>query len=281
VADAGYFDAMRIPLVRGRTFDPADRQGAPDVALVDEAFVGAFLKGTDPVGRRIRNLRNDAWLYGQDTWITIVGVVGAVRQRSLLRDPDPTVYVPVTQRAFRARDAVVTLRASGADPGAVAEAVRTIMAGMAPSVPFEIGTARARVGGQLADRRFALFVIGGFGLIALALAAIGIHGVVTYSVARRRREMGVRIALGAAPKGVARRVIFDAMRPVVAGLGAGLFGSIVLRRFVESALVSVEPSDPLTLGASMATLTAVALLACALPARRAARVDPIEALRAE
>ena len=122
---------------------------------------------------------------------------------------------------------------------------------------------------------------GGFGLIALALAAIGIHAVVAASVEQRRREMGVRIALGAVPDGVARRVVLDAMRPVTVGLAAGLFASIGLSRFIESALVAVEPSDPLTFAVSVSMLLAVALFASALPARRVVRLDPIESLRAD
>jgi ABC-type antimicrobial peptide transport system permease subunit len=126
-----------------------------------------------------------------------------------------------------------------------------------------------------------MFVIGGFGVIALLLAAVGIHGVVAWSVERRRREMGVRIALGAVPRGVAGRVVRDAMIPVVAGLVVGLGGVWILRRFVESALVSVAPGDPLTIATSIGLLALVAVVASALPAIRVTRIDPIEALRAE
>jgi putative ABC transport system permease protein len=280
VADAGYFGAMRIPLVRGRLFDESDRQGATEVAVVDAAFARQYFGDTDPVGRRIRNLRNDSFVYGTDNWVTIIGVVGAVRQRSYVQDVNPTVYVPASQRPWRARDGVLTLRTeSGA--GAVAAAIRSEVSRLAPQVPFEIGTARALAGRQLDDPRFAMLVIGGFGVIALALAAVGIHGVVAYSVERRRREMGVRIALGAVPHGVARRVVRDAMVPVVAGVVLGLVASLALRRFVESALVSVGPGDPLTLAGSIILLTGVALFACALPAVRVTRIDPISALRAE
>jgi predicted permease len=280
VADAGYFEALRIPLLRGRLFDEGDRAGAPEVAIVDDAFARRYFGDTDPVGRRIRNLRNDAFIYGIDNWLTIVGVVGAVKQRGYMQPVNPTVYVAAAQRPWRARDGTVALRVGG-DGGGVASAVRAEVMRLAPDVPFEIGTARARVGRQLEDRRFAMFVIGGFGVIALMLAAVGIHGVVAYSVERRRREMGVRIALGAVPRGIAGRVVRDAMVPVVAGLAVGIGGAYVLRRFIESALVSVAPGDPLTIAASIGVLGAVAVAASAIPALRVTRIDPIEALRAE
>lgn len=279
VADGGYFDALHIPLLRGRLFNATDVPGAPDVAIVDESFARANFAGGDAVGRRIRNLRNDAFVYGRD-WITIVGVVGAVRQRGVLQPATPTVYVAASQRPWRARDGVITLR-SARGTGDAAAAARATVASLAPSVPFEVSTARNQIGRQLEDRRFAMLVIGAFGVIALALAAIGIHGVVAYSVERRRREMGVRIALGAVPGVVARNVVSDAMIPVGVGLGLGFVASFALRRFVESMLVAVTPSDPLTLIASVALLALVGLAACALPARRIIGIDPIEALRTD
>lgn len=280
VADAGYFDAMRIPLVRGRLFDVTDRAGSPEVAIVDEVFAQQYFAGRDPVGQRIRNLRNDSFWYGRTEWITIVGVVGAVKQRGYQQPENATVYVPVSQRPRRARDGVLTIRVNG-DASAVAAGVRSALTRLATQVPFEMGTARAQIGRQLEDRRFAMLVIGGFGAIALALAAVGIHGVVAYSVERRRREMGVRIALGAIPTDVARRVVVDAMIPVAVGLVGGLVVAAVLPRFVESTRVSLAPGDPLTLAGAVVVLAGVALVACALPARRVTRIDPIEALQAE
>ncbi len=279
-ASEGYFQAMRIPLRRGRMFEAADRMGSPGVALVDETFAAQFFPGEDPIGRRIRNLSNDAFYYRGQDWLTIIGVVGSVRQRGFLRPPDASVYVLSRQRPLRTRDGVLTLRAGRITPGLV-QGVRATMASVAPGVPFDIGNAEDRIEATFSDRRFALLVILGFTAIALTLAAAGIHGVVSYSVARRTREIGIRIALGAVPRGVARRIIGEAMRVVAFGLLLGLLGSLLATRLITGLLVNVRPTEPLTLGTVTLLLAAVASLASAVPALRATRVDPIQALRSD
>jgi putative ABC transport system permease protein len=280
VADEGYFEAMRIPLRRGRMFDATDQPGTEPVVLVDEAFVARFLPGPSAVGRRVRNLRNDSFHYDGDEWLTIVGVVGSIRPHSQVRGADPTIYVLARQRPFRSRDAVLTLRMRAPTP-AITSAVRAVMAERAPGVPWEIDDIESRIAAPLAGRRFAMIVVAGFGMLTLMLAGVGIHGVVNGSVERRTREMGIRIALGAEPHGVARRIVRDAMGVVAVGIAVGLAGALAASRLLGGFLVSTPPTEPLTFATVTAILALVALIACMLPARRITRIDPIMALRAD
>lgn len=280
VASEGYFAALRIPLERGRLFDASDQMQSQPVVLVDEAFAAQFYPGTDPIGRRIRNLRNDAWHYGSESWLTIVGVVGSVRAVGTLGDPAPTVYVLQRQRPLRARDGVITLR-TAVRAEAVLPGVRQVMERLAADVPFEIGTAHARIIEPVADRRFAMLVVAGFAAIALALAAIGIHAVVSYVVERRTREMGIRIAIGAVPAGVAGQIVREAMRVVGVGLAGGVLVSFGTARLMRGWLVATPAVDPSTLTLVVLLLGGVSLLASLIPAIRVTRIDPILALRAE
>jgi predicted permease len=280
VASEGYFEALRIPLKQGRLFDESDQLQSLPVVLIDEAFATRFYPGIDPIGRRIRNLRNDAWYYGEEQWLTIAGVVGSVRAMGKLRDPEPTVYVLNRQRALRGRDGVITIRAAGSVT-MLATGVRDVMSRLAPNVPFEIGAAESRVLEPVAERRFAMLVVAGFALIALALAAVGIHGVVSYVVERRTREMGIRIALGAVPRGVAGRIVRESMLVVGAGVGGGALASLATARLISGLLVATPGVEPVTLTLVVLLLSGVALLASLIPALRVTRIDPILALRAE
>jgi putative ABC transport system permease protein len=279
VATDGYFQAMGIPVLEGRAFDERDVIGAPTVAVINRAAALRFFSGVEPVGRRIRNLANDEWYYG-DEWITIVGVVGDVRHGGLLSDAYPEVYVSARQRGLRAREAALVVRAADLTP-ALVSAVRDRVRSIAPDVPVQLRTMRERIGGSVADRRFAMLVLGAFASVALLLAGVGIYGVVSYVVERRRREMGVRLALGAAPAGVRAHVIAGAMRPVVAGLVLGGIASLGLTRLLQGMLYGVSPFDPATFAAVLLLLGGVALFACWLPARRTTRIDPMITLRAE
>jgi putative ABC transport system permease protein len=280
VASEGYFEAMRIPLVRGRLFDASDDLNGMTVALVDESFAAAAFGNDDPIGRRVRDLRNDSWYYGRDSWVTIVGVVGRVRPFGLLADAAPTIYVNYRQRALRAREATLTIRLNGARGPAV-DQIRAAIRSTAPSTPFEITSASAQVGAGMADRRFALWVVAGFAIIALALAAVGIHSIVSWSVERRTREMGIRIALGAMPRGVALRIVREAMVVVAIGVLVGVPVALLAVRLIEGLLAGITPHEPVTIVLVVAVLGAVALFAALLPARRITRIDPILALRAE
>jgi predicted permease len=280
VADAGYFGALRIPLLAGRLFEPTDAMGAPTVALIDKTFADRFYPGENPVGRRIRNLRNDSFRYGEDDWLTIVGVVGSVVPHGQSAGATPTTYVYYRQRPFRAREPVFTFRPGTSTPQLAAQ-VREVMTRVAPSVPFEIGSASAALEAPLAARRFAMFVIAAFGLLTLVLAAVGIHAVVSWSVQRRTREMGVRIALGAVPRRVARGVVRDAMVIVAIGVGAGILATISTAGLIRGFLVGVGATEPLVLVAMIGVLGLVALVASALPALRVTRIDPVTALRTD
>jgi ABC-type antimicrobial peptide transport system permease subunit len=189
------------------------------------------------------------------------------------------VYVNYRQRALRARDGTLTLRTDA--HAQLDSAIRETLRRVAPSVPFEISTARQRIGARMADRRFALYVISGFALIALGLAAIGIYGIVSWAVERRTREMGIRIALGAVPRGVAGRIVGEAMMVVTGGVILGLIAAVAATRLIAGMLVAVPATEPLTFTAVVLLLAGVAFLAAALPARRVTRIDPISALRTE
>ena len=278
-ASGGYFRALGIPLRRGRLLDDAlDRAGAPDAAVVSQSFADRYLGGEDPVGRRIRNLANDSFHYGTARWLTIVGVVGDVRDRSVTADVEPTVYVAAAQRPFRARDAVLTIRGAGDAPPPAA-AVRALLRERYASVPAELATMDAVLSGALAARRFTMAVLGLFAATALVLAAVGIYGVVSYRVAQRTQEIGIRIALGAAPRQVRRVVVRDAMAVVGVGLAAGAIGALLMTRLLSSLLYGVSATDPATFAAVPLLLLAAAWAASDLPARRATRVDPAAALR--
>ncbi len=279
VASAGYFAAMKIPLLRGRLFGPEDHAGTPDVAVINRSLAEKLWPGGDPIGKRVRNLANDSWIY-PDRWITIVGVAGDVRHGGLLTEAEPEIYVHYLQRPNGAQSSVLTLRTS-VPPSSVVGAARARIAALDPEVPAEFATMSARVVESVADRRFTMLVLGAFAAVALLLAAVGIYGVVSYSVARRAREIGIRLALGAPPGSVRALVQRSAMRTALAGMVAGIVGAILLSRLVGGLLYGVSPTDPATFAAVVVVLTGVAWLASYIPARRTTRVDPIVTMRTE
>jgi predicted permease len=265
-----YFRAMAIPLVRGRAFTYQDRGEAPPVLVVNEAFVRRFFPNEDVVGRAIQ--------WGSEA-APIVGVVGDVRQESLSEPAPPTVYVHVLQNSRSNVNMVV--RGKGA-PLQLAAAVRQAIWSVNPNQTItRITTLEEVVGGSVARPRFIAALLGLFAVLALVLGAVGIYGVLAYTVGQRQRELGVRLALGARPAEVLRMVLNGGMR--LAGLGAalGVAGALVLSRVMGSILYGVAPHDPLAFGAAVVLLMGVALVACLVPARRAMRVDPAVTLRAE
>jgi predicted permease len=280
VASAGYFRALGIPVIQGRLFDENDRAGGSDVAIVNQALADHYWPGEQATGKRIRNLANDSFRYGADRWLTVVGVVGNVRQGALNGSIEPIVYVDEAQRPFRARYASVVLRTS-VPPTRVIATVRSRLHQLGPTVPAELATLDARIAQSLAGRRFVMSVLGFFAEVALLLAGVGIYGVVSYQVAQRTREIGVRLALGAGPNRVLAHVLRQGMMLVGIGLIAGVLAAIALTRVLSGLLYEVSPSDPLTFGVTILLLTAVALLAIYIPARRATRVDPLVAMQVE
>lgn len=283
VASPGTFEALDIPLLRGRLFDDSDGPEAPEVVVVNEAFVAAFWPDRDPIGGLVSGGgMDDRWSVEPTPFGTVVGVVGDVRYRDLTTEGEPTVYWNFEQRPFRIGfGATVLLEAEGDDAAAVAPVLRRTLTDADADIAVEIELMADRVAGSVADRRFMLLVLGGFAALALILAAVGIYGVVSYTVARRTREMGIRLALGAEPESVRGLVLGGAMRTVVVGVAAGLCGAIAVNRLLESFLFDVAPWDPLTFAAVPLLLLATAFLASWVPARRSTRVDPVRAMRAE
>ena len=269
-ASGGYFAALRIPLRAGRLFDARDRPGGAPVVIISDAIRDRFFAGEDPVGRKI---------HLGDGPREIVGVVGSIRRASLTDDPAADLYFPEEQEPPQAT--TIFIRTTG-DPRAAVDPARTTLRAIEPLVVLrEIQTLDDVARESTQVTRLALWLLGAFAMSALALAAVGIYGVMSYSVKQRTREIGTRLALGATPANIVWLVMRDGVR--VAGIGAivGLAGGAIAARSLAALLYGTSPADPLTLGASAAILFAVALLACYLPARRATRVDPLRTLAAQ
>lgn len=281
VASGGAFEALDIPLLQGRLFDSGDVPASTPVAIVSRSFADQFWPGLDPIGREVTGGgMDDHW--EARTFARVVGVVGDVRYRSLAAEVGPTVYFPHSQRPFRLQySAALVMEAALGDPDALAGPVRTTIQGLEPDVPMRIRSHAAVMAESTAPRRFVLLLFGAFSALGLLLAAIGIYGVVSYSVARRTREMGIRVALGAEPRSVIALVVNGAMRMVVGGLLVGIVAAFALSRLLENLLHEVSPNDPLTLVSVVALLGTIALIASWLPARAGTRVDPISTMRAE
>jgi len=276
VASEGYLKALGIPLVRGRLFDDRDTAAVRHVALISESLARATWPNQDPLGKTIEfgNMDGDLRL------LAVVGVVGDVRDRNLETPPRPTVYVNYRQRLRGPHNFTVVMRAD-APPATVLGAARDIVRGLDPDIVPRLRTFEEVFTASLEARRFNLVLVGAFAGTALLLAAVGIYGVMAYWVARRTREIGVRIALGAVPRDVLRLVLGQGSRTVTAGVAFGLAGSLALTRTMESLLYGVRPTDPATFAGVSLLLAAVALLASYVPARRAVKVDPMVALRHE
>ncbi|HET7553829.1 MAG TPA: ABC transporter permease [Gemmatimonadaceae bacterium] len=281
----GYFGTMDIPLLRGRDIGESDNLGAPAVVVVNEFLASRYWPGEDPIGKRIT--LDDPEL-DSVSWVTVVGVVkNAVRGDWAAKEHEE-IYLPFLQdRSYLegsgAHVAYQTLvvRTSG-EAAALAPAVRNAVWSLDSNLPVsEVQTMEAVVARSTASPRFNLFLLATFAAVALVLAAVGIYGVVSYSVSRRTHEIGLRMALGAQPGDVLRIVVGQAMALAAIGACVGLVGALALGRFMSSLLYGVQPSDPVTFLAMSAILGAVALAASYIPARRATRVDPLLALRHE
>jgi predicted permease len=276
VATDGYFRALGIPLMRGRLFDERDGIDAPHVAVISEQLAKTRWPKEDPIGRTIEfgNMDGDLRL------LTIVGIVGDIHQRSLEIPPFPTVYVNYRQRPHAASTFTTVMRING-DTATVTSAARGIMRDLAPEIPPRFKTFPEVYSASIGSRSFNLTLIGAFGCTALLLAIAGIYGVMSYWVERRTREIGVRIALGAQSRDVVRMVLRQGMGTAAIGVAAGIGGALALTRFLQTLLFGVEPTDVATFAAVALLLTFVAFLASYIPAQRATRVDPLEALRHE
>jgi putative ABC transport system permease protein len=268
-----YFQTLGIPLLRGRTFTPADAEKSPMVAVVDDTFAKRFFPDQDPIGQGL-DIGN-----GTDGFYEIVGVVGNVRSDTLDSNPDPTMYVPFKQDVFNAM--WIVARTPG-DPAQLAPAVRQTVSQLDRSLPaFSITPLATVVSESIAQRRFSMLLLTLFASVALFLAAVGLYGVVAYSVSLRTQEIGVRMAIGAQRRDVLRMVVGGGMKLTLIGVAIGLVIALAMAQVVATMLFEVTPFDAPSYAATAAVLLVVAALACYFPARRAMRVDPIIALRQE
>ena len=278
-----YFEAMRTELRSGRFFDARDGAGARRVIIVDQQLAQKFWPGQDPLGRRMY-FPGDASDFlsppPMEEWLTVVGVVENVRLDGLVDGPEfrtvGAYYLPLDQSFIR----TVTLAVrTSQEPTAVTSAIRREVAAVDPELPFYgVRTMDERVSVSLVDRRTPMVLAMGFAMTALFLAAIGIYGVLAYQVSQRTREIGIRMALGAATTSIFAMVVREGAAIVVIGVALGLTGAFMLRQTLQSQLYEVGAMDPLVIISVGGILLAVALTACLLPARNAARTDPVAAL---
>jgi putative ABC transport system permease protein len=275
-ATPDYFRAVRTTQLQGRPFEPTDTAGSEPVAVINQALANRVFPGIDPVGRRLRVVNPE---YSGD-WRTIVGVVGDVRYRGLGDDVQPTIYAAFEQTPFPWL--YVMVRSSSGDGAALARSVR----GIVPQVDPRLSAGAVRpmtdvVRTTVEEPRLSMLLLSGFAALALLLAAVGIYGVIAYSVAQRTREIGVRMAVGADRRRVMTMVIREGLVMALVGVALGTAGAVIAARRMTDLLVDVTAHDPVAFGAAAGMLVAVAVAACYLPARRATRVDPLVALRAE
>jgi predicted permease len=269
VVTPGYFDVLRMPIVRGRDFSGGDREGTPDVAILNETFARRLWPGEDPIGRTFRN---------EERTVTVVGIARDAKYRSLGEDPRNFVYVPLAQRYFTRTTLLVRTT-----PGVqVAASVRRIVADLDRSLPIlDQRPLEEHAATALFPQRLALLVAGSLGVVALLLALLGIYGVTAYSVARRTREIGIRIALGAPRSNVVRLVLRQGVLLAALGVAMGSAAAFGVTRLLAAVLYGVPPTDAIAFAGAATLLVLAAVVAGWIPARRAAAVDPVVALRAE
>ncbi|HSK80542.1 MAG TPA: ABC transporter permease [Thermoanaerobaculia bacterium] len=276
-ATPGYFRAMEIPLLGGRLFDERDHPEAPHVAVVSQSLAEATWPGEDPIGKLIQfgNMDGDLRAF------TVVGVVGDIRDASLEADPQPTFYANALQRPRALSGSFNILLVARNDPASLMTTARRIVHELDPQAAPSLETLDEVFAGSLAERRFQLLLLGFFAVTALLLAVVGIYGVISFHVVQRTQEIGVRVALGATSENVVRLVMQQALLLAALGVALGLAGALAVTRLMQSLLYGITTTDPVTFLAVPVLLAVAAVLACFLPASRAARVNPLIALRAD
>jgi putative ABC transport system permease protein len=277
IVSAAYVRTLGIPLLRGRTFTDADNENAPLVGMINAKLAREFFAYEDPIGKRFTF--GHATAANPPKWITIVGVVGDTKLYGLANPARLEVYMPFRQDTASDMDLLVK---SAVDPAALIASIRGVVASIDKNQPiFAISTMDQLRSDSVSTRRITLVLLGAFSSLALVLATIGIYGVISYSVAQRTHEIGIRMALGAQHQNVLRMILGEGGKIALAGIGTGIVAALALTRMMSSLLFSVNATDPTTFAAVALLLAVVALLACYIPARRAMRVDPMVALRHE
>ncbi|MGD2152477.1 MAG: ABC transporter permease [Gemmatimonadales bacterium] len=275
VVDEDYFAALGIPLARGRVFSPEDRPDGPPVAILNQALADKAFPGEDPVGRRVQVIP-----FWRDADLTVVGVVAEARDWRNTVGSQPEVFVYWPQHSDYTRYLTCVIRTTG-DPASLAGPVRERLRAVAPTVPGTIHTMKARLGESLRERNFTLAVLGSFAALSLVLAAVGIFGVVSYSVSSRSREIGIRLALGAGAWNVRQRIFLSSFAVVALGTAVGVVCAFGFAGAMESLLYGVSPRDPAAFAAAALVLLIAAALAIWVPVLRHTRVDPMVTMRAE
>ena len=274
VVDGSYFEAMNIPVLRGRAFRAGDTPDAPHVCVISASLANAKWPNEDAIGKAIQYGNMD----GDLRPFTVVGVVGDVRDENLASIPQPTFYAYFPQRAHAASNLYVVMQTAG-DPGPVIASARAIVRELRPDVPSVLRTMETVVSTSVADRKFVLLLVAVFGGAALLLATLGVYSVISYIVTQRRQEIGVRIALGAQRGDVMTLVLRQGALLAVGGIAVGAAGSLALTRLLKGLVFGVSTTDPVAFIGVIVLLATVAVVASWLPARRAARVDPMSVLR--
>ena len=271
-----YFATLGIRVVAGREFDARDREGSPEVAIVSEAFARAYFPGETALGKRVRRSEREAFA-------EIVGIVADSKHGSIAEAPTPLYFAAYTQRphvSSQFRPLVIHVRTTGA-PAALLSNVRRVISSIEPEAFVDVRTLRDATGAEAGMRRLGMRLFGILGLVALLLATIGLYGVMAFVVSSRTREIGTRVALGAASGDILRGVLIQGLRLVVAGIAIGALASWLLARALVAGLAGLSPADPVAFGGASLILLLVGLAACYFPARRAASLNPVEALRVE
>ncbi len=272
-----FFKAIGTPLLRGRFFSIGDGPDAPPVAIINDAMARRSWPGHDPVGRRFKLGPRDS----DRPWYTVVGVVADMRRQGPEREPFPQMFVPLAQSP-PPRNVDLFIRTSSDDPLAMAGVLRAAVRRVEKNAPiYGVAPLEQQFGTYLAQRRFQTSLLTGFSIVALLMAAVGIYGLIQYSIATRTHEIGIRIAVGAQAGQIFRMILREGLKLSLTGLALGLVGALCLGRFGSSLLFGVTPTDPLTFLSVSLLLIAVAVAACCFPARRAMKLEPIVALRQE
>lgn len=275
IASRDYFEAVRIPLLRGRMFTGAEKPNEDRVCLIDQRFMETHFAGQDPIGRRVRF----GGPSGTSTYATIIGVVGHVQNYGIGQQTRVQLYSPYTQ--VIPTQVSFVLR-SGQDPAALTPLVRTTLRTVEPTLPvYAIVTLEELFTTSVTNQRIMLTILSVFAGVALLLASVGLYGVLSYIVGQRTREIGIRMALGATVQSVRQLMLGEGLRVALVGLGVGLLACVGLGRLMESVLYGVSPLDPFNLGTVAVVMIVIGLLASWVPAHRATRVNPVEALRNE